>query len=114
MRQNLGTIKLVKIDVEGYELEVLRGSKELLLASRPVIWIEHHPTNWDFLEMTPLIPFQFEIVRIPVGFDSDFVQVSLDELPAAASDYLIIPKEKFDLFDFKLADLPHQLVASYH
>jgi FkbM family methyltransferase len=33
-------IKFVKIDVEGYEIEVLRGAKELIMRDRPVMYIE--------------------------------------------------------------------------
>jgi FkbM family methyltransferase len=34
---------LVKIDVEGYELAVLRGALRLLAAGRPVVFLEIHP-----------------------------------------------------------------------
>jgi hypothetical protein len=34
---------LVKIDVEGYELAVLRGARRLLAGSRPLLFLEIHP-----------------------------------------------------------------------
>ena len=36
---------VLKIDVEGAEVGVLRGASKLLLTSRPVVWCEVHPEN---------------------------------------------------------------------
>jgi len=35
---------LMKIDVEGFEIEVLDGARECLSRNRPRLWIELHPT----------------------------------------------------------------------
>lgn len=37
------TISLIKIDCEGYELEVLRGARTILERDRPKLFIEVHP-----------------------------------------------------------------------
>ena len=41
------TVKLIKIDVEGAELGVLRGAKGLLNRDRPMILFEHAPIHAD-------------------------------------------------------------------
>ena len=40
-------VNLIKIDTEGYELEVLRGLKQTLLNKRPVLIIEYSPSFWS-------------------------------------------------------------------
>ncbi|NDP47669.1 MAG: FkbM family methyltransferase [Sulfuriferula multivorans] len=41
------TIGLIKIDVEGHELEVLEGGKELIKRARPLILFEQHPMDFE-------------------------------------------------------------------
>eukprot|EP00928_Gymnodinium_smaydae_P003803 TRINITY_DN11340_c2_g1_i1.p1 TRINITY_DN11340_c2_g1~~TRINITY_DN11340_c2_g1_i1.p1 ORF type:complete len:488 (-),score=114.06 TRINITY_DN11340_c2_g1_i1:43-1506(-) len=38
-----GPVRLVKIDVEFMELEVVRGGRQLFLRDRPVLWVENEP-----------------------------------------------------------------------
>eukprot|EP00927_Polykrikos_kofoidii_P080875 TRINITY_DN7787_c0_g1_i1.p1 TRINITY_DN7787_c0_g1~~TRINITY_DN7787_c0_g1_i1.p1 ORF type:complete len:482 (-),score=75.16 TRINITY_DN7787_c0_g1_i1:339-1784(-) len=38
-----GPVRLVKIDVEFMELEVVRGGKEMFRTHRPVLWVENEP-----------------------------------------------------------------------
>lgn len=40
-------IQLIKIDVEGKELQVLLGAKNILFYNRPIILFEHHLQNFD-------------------------------------------------------------------
>ncbi|QHT59262.1 FkbM family methyltransferase [Paenibacillus lycopersici] len=50
----------VKIDVEGAELEVLRGMTDILASSSPVLWIE---INDNFNEVDDLLgQFQYELI----------------------------------------------------
>jgi FkbM family methyltransferase len=44
-----GPVRLVKIDVEGHELQVLKGMEELLERYRPVIIFESRPDAAEFL-----------------------------------------------------------------
>mgnify|MGYP006425957123 CR=1 FL=1 len=42
MKENLKKIDLVKIDVEGFELNVLKGMKKILLRDKPFVFVEHN------------------------------------------------------------------------
>ena len=45
--KNKKDIHLIKIDVEGKELQVLLGAKNILFYNRPIILFEHHLQNFD-------------------------------------------------------------------
>lgn len=51
--------EVVKIDVEGYELEVVKGALETIKRNRPVLVIEHH----EYIFNTP-VTWHKEIARI--------------------------------------------------
>jgi FkbM family methyltransferase len=40
-------VTAIKIDVEGAELDVLRGATRTLALQRPVVFFEYHPAAWD-------------------------------------------------------------------
>ncbi len=52
-RESMGPVRLIKIDVEGAELEVLRGAEAVLRADRPAILFEHGPGAADIYGTTP-------------------------------------------------------------
>ncbi len=39
-----GEVSFIKIDVEGYEFSVLKGSENLINIHKPIIYLETHPT----------------------------------------------------------------------
>jgi FkbM family methyltransferase len=54
-----GKIRLAKIDVEGFELEVLRGMHRVLRKARPILIMEVNRPMLDFQGTTPLEVFEF-------------------------------------------------------
>lgn len=45
---SVGKISLIKVDVEGYEPEVLRGLKQAIETNRPVVFVEFNKVNERF------------------------------------------------------------------
>ena len=74
---------LVKIDVEGHELEVLRGMKKILREYRPVIFLEHIHLNESKL-------FQFEGYTLMTISDDDGM-FHAGYMPAYGHNVALIP-----------------------
>ena len=47
---NFKNIHFMKIDVEGFEKGVLKGDKETIKSSKPIIWIEISPDNFEIVQ----------------------------------------------------------------
>lgn len=59
-------LTLVKIDVEGYEMNVIRGADEILKSAKPCIWLEDHnyKNNYDKSCIKFLIEeFEYKVVN---------------------------------------------------
>jgi FkbM family methyltransferase len=91
-------IDALKIDVQGFEPNVLRGLRRTIAASRPLIWVEisettlHTPTVKALAELIP-IPFRLMRYVSHKGLVfSRFHLVDYGEEQLPIGDYLIIPE----------------------
>ena len=57
--KELGPPRLAKIDVEGFELEVLKGATGLLSTARPTLIMEIHPPQLNLSGGSEALLFQF-------------------------------------------------------
>jgi len=95
-----GPVDAVKIDVQGFEPEVLRGLHNILKRYRPVIWCEIGSATSAKIattsELSELVPFGFHCFEIASRSDWAGNSVGLRErsgdLPRA--DYMLIPGNK--------------------
>ncbi len=75
-------VDMVKIDVEGWENEVLKGMKETLMKYRPILIVEKGPLfllGYDYLMNLGYRPFRFKVNK---NFPSQIVEVKdYDEVP---------------------------------
>lgn len=93
------TIDAIKIDVQGFEPNVLRGLRETIIANQPLIWVEisetmlHTPTASALGELIP-VPFtlmRYVSRRGALLNRTELVQHNHEHLPVG--DYLIVPRD---------------------
>jgi FkbM family methyltransferase len=72
MGRDLGTVALIKIDVEGAELEVLRGASETIGRDRPVMCIEIHTPRHLMTVLATLYRNQYWILDC-LGYSPTYI-----------------------------------------
>jgi len=59
-------VSLIKIDVEGFEVAVLKGAQETLRRHRPVILMEYNPGAYRLADVTACLPYPVRYAKVPV------------------------------------------------
>jgi hypothetical protein len=79
---------LIKIDVEGGELEVLRGAREALVHHKPVLVIELHDEDRISAMYNFLVPLGYvlEVIGVRRGGDGRLVSRYLANLNGAVTN----------------------------
>lgn len=102
------SIGVIKIDVEGYELEVIRGFTPLIQRDRPVILCEILPVVDDSSPrartqlgrqeklMQELQALQYRFVHIAENGDRSDVTAPRNDVSVHAGNYLLLPAERYD------------------
>ena len=89
---DLGPIDAVKIDTQGFELEVMRGLAQTLEKNRPYVWFEVSPPSLEMLNMPPalheLLRFRHRLHRFATGRRSNLIE---HRGPLICGDYVAIP-----------------------
>ena len=74
--ENLNSVDFIKLDVDGYELDVLNSGKEFFKNNRPIIFIEIAPYLYPEFGYTV-----FELINFMKKFNYDFFDEDLRRIP---------------------------------
>ncbi|MDR2005668.1 MAG: FkbM family methyltransferase [Acidaminococcales bacterium] len=83
--ENKLDVGLIKLDVEGFEMKVIRGAQKTIREKRPVLLISIYHGPEDFFEIKPLVEawglrYKFEIGKMdPFGLWSDVMLLGYPE-----------------------------------
>jgi FkbM family methyltransferase len=90
MRELNAPISLIKIDVEGFELAVLKGARETLQRHRPAILFEYNPEAYRLADIAACLPYPVRYAQAPVTCRDALAPVEPDEVRGRC-DLLITP-----------------------
>ncbi len=84
-------VSLIKVDVEGFERQVLKGAEYTLQQHRPVVVCEFNPDNYPFWDLLDLIPFKADYYQVSYSYWEQLIPIHPDHFSETA-DLLIVPK----------------------
>ena len=71
------SISLIKVDVEGHELEVLKGAQEILSVHRPAVVLEFNGESYSITDLCRSFPYPIDVFRIPSTYYERIVRLNL-------------------------------------
>lgn len=92
-----GRIDLIKIDVEGAELSVLKGARGVLAEHRPILIIEFNPGRYSIRDVIDQVPFDCRLYVLPHTLREPFAPIGVADFDRQV-DVLIVPSDR----DFRI------------
>lgn len=86
-------VSLIKIDVEGFELAVLKGAQETLRRHRPVILMEFNPGAYRMSDIASCLPYPVRYETVPATAWDSLTPVEPDAVRDRV-DLLITPASR--------------------
>ncbi len=86
-------IDLIKIDVEGAELSVLKGSRNTLSEHKPVVILEFNPDQYRFNDIVAHVPYDASYFRVPYTFWESLAVIEDADFDRRA-DLMIVPSDR--------------------
>jgi FkbM family methyltransferase len=83
-------VDLIKIDVEGMELDVLRGARALLDRCNPALVLEWN--DWTLEDLASIVPYRFRASIIPQNPNQCAVPIESEGQKQKGSNVLIVPE----------------------
>ena len=106
---NIEKIEIIKLDAQGYEMNVLSGMKKILMDFKPVILFDHVHKKENFSKILDIFPQSYKIfglVQRKKVFS--FINILLNRYLLSTEDrsplfdiYLAIPQDKLYIMDNK-------------
>lgn len=90
-------VTMIKIDIEGHELEAIKGAQKVLKQYQPFLICEINHDNYSFDEFKEHIPYPADYYKIPLTYYDQFEIIDL--LSDKHCDILVVPDSKKYFFE---------------
>ncbi len=109
-QEAIDDLALVKIDVEGFEYEVLNGLKQTLKSQRPLIFCEMNPNQRRFEEINTLLE---EVDYVIFAQGKNLRALLVDKLPYKdnlGNDFVLVHASRSAQFEKAMNSEPTQKI----